>query len=216
MSDKNLNSNLRFFFRPRTKVNEKQIIDVKDSENNMKPFSSTSSSSSEPASSDHLQLPKKVNSDQDKIDVVQNDLSQVPYHPKSSEIVEMNCKNKTVHFQLSWFTKFPWLHYDQLLISHTCAVAKRRGFLQLSKCSSEVFITESFRNWTRALEKFANHETSDCHKLAVEALIAAKVCQPVNALIVEQKASDLATARLCLKVIIISLRYLARKGLAMR
>ena len=55
------------------------MIDVKDLENNMKPFSRTSSSSSsdsESASSDHLQLPKNVISDQDKIYVVQNDFSQ--------------------------------------------------------------------------------------------------------------------------------------------
>ena len=40
--------------------------------------------------------------------------------------------------------------------------------LATARCSDGAFISNGFSNWKKALQKFKEHQTSECHKLAVD------------------------------------------------
>ena len=77
-------------------------------------------------------------------------------------------------FQLQWFDKWKWLHYDEawdLAFCHVCVTAIKTGKVQNRNVDS-AFI--EFCNWKDASgEKgaFFSHEQSNCHKRAVELMV---------------------------------------------
>lgn len=143
---------------------------------------------------------------------------KTPFQPNVSEIIKMKCKSRTLTFQQSWFSKFQWLHYDPTLsgvLCHICSSAHQTGKLDLAKNTASAFISEGFRHWGRALEKFAGHEHSQCHRIAVQQLEQSRTSQPINALISHQTLADQEMARRCIIKVVSSIRYLARQGLAL-
>ena len=142
-------------------------------------------------------------------------LPPTPFHPNSADICAQTLKNRTLNFQDSWFSRYPWLHYDPSLkavLCYTCSKALARNILGLSKYTESAFTVVGYSNWKKAHQKFTSPENSHCHRLAVQQLAHVEVSQPVIAQLSKQKASEQAVARGCLMRIITSLRYLLRQG----
>ena len=73
-------------------------------------------------------------------------------------------------FCLSWYLKYPSLHYqeasDSVLCFHCHVAEKRHLLLTLSK--DDAFTTIGFSNWKKAIERFNKHEKVISHRQAVE------------------------------------------------
>ena len=122
-------------------------------------------------------------------------------------------------FLHSWKTKYPWLIYDRLSQSVTCAIcseANRRGLLQSASKADGAFITSGFRSWNKALERFKTHEMCETHRAAGLAVQDADKECPVVLMHVMGKAKDAEMAREALDYIFGGISFLAGQGLPLR
>ena len=73
-------------------------------------------------------------------------------------------------FQPSWFTKWPWLHYNQGQDTEFCFIcmkASSESKIQCASNSEAAFITAGVSNWKDASAKFVKHQSSSCHRESV-------------------------------------------------
>ena len=73
--------------------------------------------------------------------------------------------------QYKVFGQYPWLHYDESkdsLFCYICFNQNAKGNLISARKSEKTFITSGFSNWKKALLRFNEHQTSECHQLAVD------------------------------------------------
>ena len=122
-------------------------------------------------------------------------------------------------FCASWYSKYPWLHYqeasDSVLCFH-CHVAEKRH-LPVTLNKEDAFITAGFSNWKKAIEKFNKHEKSIAHHQAVELVEKIpKTTKNVGDMLSSTHAKQKAENRDMLKIILSSIRFLGRQGLALR
>ena len=122
-------------------------------------------------------------------------------------------------FSSPWFSRWSWLPYIESSNSafcHTCITAYERATLTSSK-KEKAFISDGFKNWKKATDKFSMHELSDCHRKAYEreTKIKAQV-QDVGEVLSAQTIDVKARNRRNLTKIIDATRYLARQGIALR
>lgn len=70
----------------------------------------------------------------------------------------------------------------------------------------KTFISTGYSNWKKALSRFKEHQTSECHKVAID----------YDVIDITSKSAKKTRAqnRRCFAKIIESLQYLARQGLA--
>ena len=128
-------------------------------------------------------------------------------------------KPKEIKFQSHWFDKFPWLHYDmsrKAVFCFTCLTAKEKHATDIAKCVETAFTEDGFRNWRKALEKFAVHHKSESHRLAEFHLAHMSKQSNISCQLNKQIKDDQQLARKCMNVIFNAIRYLARQGLALR
>ena len=123
-------------------------------------------------------------------------------------------------FQSSWFKKWKWLHYDEskdVVYCFTCMKAKKEGKLNWSANADQAFITHGFYNWKDAVVKYAQHETSKCHKEAVLKVITlpATTRDVAESLSAHHKHEKIKS-RQCFLKILSTIRFLGRQGLALR
>lgn len=121
--------------------------------------------------------------------------------------------------QSKWFDKYCWLHYvneKDVVLCYPCALAcqtkKRKTILH----SQDAFIDIGFQNWKKAIERFSIHEKSENHRSSIEFFQLRENSRPVISLLTEQSVNEQEEARKVFKVVISSIRYLARSGLAIR
>lgn len=90
--------------------------------------------------------------------------------------------------------------------------------LDLSKFSEPAFISDGFRNWKKALDKFQDHEASSCHHIAIRQIQIHKSSAfiPIDCWLSQQIVDEQKNSRVCLKWIFTTVRYLARQGIAFR
>jgi hypothetical protein len=135
-----------------------------------------------------------------------------PLQPDASSIPVKNVKGRCLKFQASWYSKYPWLHFSITLQRILCFFCSRASVPQDSH-PEPAFVTKGFRNWKKALEKFAEHDASCFHRRAVK---HGQASTPVSALLIKRNNEQQSLARRMLLMIMTSLRFLARQGLAMR
>lgn len=147
----------------------------------------------------------------------------VPNHPSDATDIPthevlVKGKKKVLHFQCSWFQRFPWLHYSpevKAAMCFYCAKAHSMSLLSLCTQNETTFIETGFTKWKHALEVFAGHQKSACHSHAVSQLSQMKAASVISQLSA-QKQAEQENARKCLVKVVTSIRYLARQGLAFR
>ena len=122
-------------------------------------------------------------------------------------------------FCSSWYQKYPWLHYqeanDSVLCFH-CHVAERRH-LPITLNKDVAFLSVGFSNWKKAIERFNKHEKTTSHRQAVELVEKMpKTTRDVGDMLSSIHAQQKAENREMLKIILSSIRFLGRQGLALR
>ena len=92
-------------------------------------------------------------------------------------------------------------------------VAEKRR-LPMDGNRDDAFSTEGFFNWKKGLERFERHESTAAHREAVEMLVCKT--RDVGEMLSDSYALEKAENRKMLSVIISTIRFLGRQGLALR
>lgn len=100
---------------------------------------------------------------------------------------------------------------------YICVTQNAKGNLKCERNIEPAFITKGYSVCKKALEKFKNHEASECHKVALEQEITIPKTNS-DIIDVSNKAAKKTRAenRSCFGKIVQSLQYLGRQGLAIR
>ena len=100
----------------------------------------------------------------------------------------MHVNNGLIVSELSYFEA------RDLAFCHVCMTAQRDGRLS-SSTVDKAFIVTGFSNWKDATIRFKNHESSGCHREAMErAITLPKVTKDIGELLSEASSSR-GTAR---------------------
>ena len=103
-------------------------------------------------------------------------IGSTPHQPRNVSFPTVPFgKSKVIlrSFSSTWFDKWGWLHWDessQRAFCFTCVSACKQNRLR-SAYADVAFISRGFQNWKDATIAFRAHETSSCHKEAVEQII---------------------------------------------
>lgn len=119
-------------------------------------------------------------------------------------------------FNSGWFEKFTWLHYCESTDAEFCWYCMMHAFELKSSKRDVAFITRGFRNWRHATEAFRKHEHSDGHKEAIEVHLLPQQCHDISEVMQKNLREEKQLNRDMLIIILRSVKYLARQGLALR
>lgn len=122
-------------------------------------------------------------------------------------------------FNKEWLVKHIWLiycpqrdkafcHYCRLTL-HTTLVGKQKP--------EDAFTITGFQCWKNAAQRFTSHEQSSCHLAAVNTMnYRMGQTHSIDVALLNQMKSDQDTRRMNLMVLISSIKFLARQGVAMQ
>ena len=114
----------------------------------------------------------------------------------------------------------PWLHYNEENGSVLCFICTKQNakenLISATK-KEEAFFKGGFSNWKKTLDKFKEHEASQCHKTSVDYEVnIPKSCRNIYELTSEQAKTKLKSNRRCLMKVIEYLQYHCRRGQAIQ
>ena len=142
------------------------------------------------------------------------------FHPPNSFVFPKRKVGKQLRAcQHKWFIDFPWLHYDQkrdCVLCFHCMRQNKRDNLGTATKKCDAFITTGFSSWKKALESFREHASSECHKISVTYDVVAPQCGNIAEMTSQQLKAEMVLNRKCLIVIIETLQYFARQGIAIQ
>lgn len=143
----------------------------------------------------------------------QPDPSAIPCHT----VISSKGVKKRLRFNAKWYQQYPWLHYDTNVNGFLCIYCARLGrrpaAANFCRTAAPIFLKTGFRRWRDAAKCFKRHAHSSCHQVAtLEEASAGNIVQEICV------ANQLGQkkARSCLKIIITTLKFLARQGLSIR
>ena len=142
-----------------------------------------------------------------------------PFQPKNYNFPKKQYSDRSRSCLSSWFDTFTWLHYDFSKDALFCVVCiKHDSIDNLRSCRNKemAFIKDGFSNWKKATSRFREHQSSNCHRTAVDYDIVPKTCGNIKELTNEAARVTMASNRRCFVQIIKAIQYLAKQGLAMR
>ena len=152
-----------------------------------------------------------------------SDPESSPSPPPSKKVCKSS-KNKRYHrsvstkrkYSKSWEKDFSWLHYDEDSEGAFCKICKQSGISGLQRTGG-VWVTKSFKNWKKAVEKMKAHSRSDSHSHATQAMLAAKRAV-VDGTVVQQlqnvEAHKRAQNRAAMKCLILLTHFLTKEHIA--
>ena len=152
------------------------------------------------------------------------DVGDTPNQPKKKFPMREFGKTKITRtaFQKGWFDEYPWIHYDEprdLAFCFTCIRAYNQKCIANQNIEPR-WISEGYSNWkvaTRPGRGFKGHETSDCHKEAIERTETLPKCTAdVGESLSADHAAEKSIARQALLKILSNVRFLARQALPLR
>ena len=120
-------------------------------------------------------------------------------------------------FCAEWYKKFPWLVLCTTRFRAFCAYCcyGYRRKLPTDKLGEATFVTIGYDNWKKAVEHLNQHALSSLHKESLLKIELMKVV-PIDTQINAKLKIDQQNRRDMLLVVIKSLKYLLRQGLAIR
>lgn len=155
----------------------------------------------------------------DETKVVVESISASGDDDVSVVIITKTSKDIGRKFCPAWTTQYEWLLFDaerQKVFCRLCKEAVDHGLLKDADIAKSAFISTGFSDWRHALMRFAGHEKSQCHRLAVLKTSYVKGGCNVAAGLSTAKTEEMLMARSSLRRLITSIGYLARQGLAIR
>ena len=176
---------------------------------------------------DGSQNPSVSESNQFLVSVTNMQNEEIPekFHPSSAYKLPKRKFGTTViterSFQSHWCDTYKWLHYDKTTdaaFCHVCMRAQKERKLLSSHRRDLAFITKGFTNWKEANKGFSKHQSSDCHKEAIEAmcLLPAQIVGHVDELMSDEIKQQKAINRKIFMKVLENARYLAHQGLPFR
>ena len=141
----------------------------------------------------------------------------VAHHSKERKAGQKKTYLRSI--QPSWYGKHPWISVCTTRYKIFCSVcrgAKQLGLVKFSKYQKSVFTDEGYGNWTKALQRFQDHEKSDMHREATEKMAARSSGMNVMAQLSAHYEADVMFHRKMLMKLLSCIRYLARQGLPLR
>jgi hypothetical protein len=119
------------------------------------------------------------------------------------------------------FQKWKWAHYstgDDAVFCHVCVVALKSKKMDWSLRKGEpAFVSKGLCNWRDATVLFKNHESSLCHKEAMQLVVTLPAtCPDVGEMLSREMADQTRDNRECLLKVLSNLWFLARQGLPLR
>ena len=121
--------------------------------------------------------------------------------------------------QHDWFVKYPWMHYVEekdIILCFTCLQAHKYGKTSTSRRNEDAFISVGFRKWKKGIEKLNVHRASQHHLDSLNRMHELQKDRPINNIFETSLRKEQQDARASLRIIISSIRYLARSGQALR
>lgn len=143
-----------------------------------------------------------------------------PNQPSNYEFPKTKFGSISRSVQSSWFSEYPWLHYNEsenLLYCYICHNQFHKDNLKSVANVEQAFVKKGFGNWKKAISRFQGHQTSQCHKAAVEREFVIPNTHSNIIDLTNENAKKLRIEnRRCLAIIVESLQYLARQGIPVR
>ena len=120
-------------------------------------------------------------------------------------------------FCIDWFKKFPWLILCTTRFKAYCACCRYsyRQSLLPDKLGKAAFVTMGFGNWKKGIQRLNQHAFSNMHKESLLKIELLKIV-PIDAQINAKVKKDQEDHGEMLLMVIESLKYLLRQGLAIR
>jgi len=143
------------------------------------------------------------------------------YHPDRSVSFPKKTFGKTASsFRAEWYQSFDWLHYDvekDAVFCYLCMTTDHEGKFLASTKRDAAFISKGFSYWKEATTAFKKHQSSDCHREAVQAIVTVpQQVRDVGELLSKAHQEEKATNQKILLKILQCIRFLARQGLPLR
>lgn len=133
-----------------------------------------------------------------------------PFPKTSFNTQERSC-------QSTWFKTYSWLHYD---IEKDCVFCfyclSHESKLTAENNRDPAYISRGFKNWKKAPACFKIHEQSKCHTAALTYETIVPKCGDASEMHDNEIAKRRERERLYLKIVMESIQYLTRQGLALR
>ena len=153
-------------------------------------------------------------------DLTLPDLPGEPHHPVSFSFPKRTFGQKKIvsrSFQHTWYTSWPWLHYDEekdIVFCHICVLALKQKKTRLTAGNSEgAFISRGFSNWKDATISFRKHDSSSCHKEAFEKMITLPATtRDIGEVLSSIQSSEKAENRKCMLKILSNGRVVQLEG----
>ena len=151
-------------------------------------------------------------------------IGERPYQSITFHFPQREFGQKTVNkrsFQAKWFSKWPWLHYnednDSVYCFHCIRVYSQNKLLGLSNLE-KTYISTGFTNRKEATLRFTLYEGSRCHKDALLKMVTlpATTCD-IGEYLSKQHLKEKLEHRQCfLQLLANVLKFLTRQGLPFR
>ena len=142
------------------------------------------------------------------------ELPEKAFHPDSSFCFPKRSFGKSANVKMrsckaEYFRTWPWLTYDIEKDVVFC-----QGKKKAIKRSDPSFLQRGFSYWKDATIAFKKHESSACHKEAVEvSIVLPSACPDVGEMLSSQHFQQKKQNRECLLKILANLKFLARQGI---
>jgi hypothetical protein len=101
-----------------------------------------------------------------------------------------------------------------MVLCYPCALTCQTKKSITTLHSQDAFIDIGFQNWKKAIKRFSIHEKNENHRSSIVFFQLRKNVRPVISLLTEQSVNEQEEAHKVFKVVVNSIQYLARSGLA--
>lgn len=118
------------------------------------------------------------------------------------------------YFKIKWYDNFTWLEYDIVQDRAFCFICRK---FNRKETKSDSFVSNGFKTWKNAYDRFGEHEKSSAHQTAkIKWHHAIKKGPSCASLVTKQHEDEIFLNRQCLGQIIKVIMLLGKQGLAFR
>ena len=94
--------------------------------------------------------------------------------------------------------------------------AANKQKLRVSTKRDDAFIVRGYKNWKQGTTGFKTHESSECHREAIEVIELPRKCADIGGKLSAYHSEEKSKNRQIFLTILRNIRFLARQGLALR